>query len=414
MKNIIVFYQVINREKKSCMELKKVLEESNNINVYVFSIDFENDLAIRLSKKVKIDMILMPWMYQDSNYYLMKPYIDNNPNIVIVNLHHEQIASEASLPRMLPSGSYAKNSVVHFIWGEYFREALISVGVKENLIFCTGNIRTDELCNSIKDRESIAKEFGLDLNKKWILFSENRGWVLTYNVKKEADMINLGYSKKDVLDRKKIAEESLDITISELNKLDDNFFDKYELIYRPHPGTKASDGISPKIRVIDKYPIAEWLNVIDVNVVWSSTTIFESDLKKIPSFVYEPIPNLKRHKTYGLDEYHMIRSLNEINDELIKDYYKNIASKKIYEKYIGKVDGNSVERVKKYIIEILDNGIDDYKARQIRYDKKMFYKTILFQKMTRLIVKCGLLEKIKYPKSAYELRKDIPYRLEKN
>ena len=412
MKNIIIFYQVINRERPSCEKLKKALELSDDVNAYVMSIDFEHDIAIKLARKTKIDMILMPWMYQDSNYYLMEPFIRINPEVIIVNLHHEQIASEASIARMLPTGEHAKNSTVHFVWGDNFKEALLSAGVKENLIFVTGNMRTDEASEPKKDRKSLAEEFGLDTNKKWILFSENRGWVLTNSLKKEEHLIYMGYSQKDVIDNKIIAEKSLKITIEQMNNLTDDFFAEYELIYRPHPGTRASGGITNKIKIIDKYPIYEWLDSVDINIVWASTTIFESDIKGVPSFVYEPIANYKRHKTYGLEQYQTISNLYEIDEKLIEKYHKEIKPKKVYERYIGKVDGKCVSRTKDAVDKILDKGIEEYRANRINYDRKMFYKTILFQKVTRLFVKLNILEKVKYPRSAYELKKDIPYKTE--
>ena len=151
------------------------------------------------------------------------------------------------------------------------------------------------------------------------------------------------------------------------------------------------------------------MQVIDCNVVWSSTTIFESDVLKVPSFVYEPIPNLLRHKTFGLEKYPTITNLNEITDDLIQFYQKEIASKKNYERYIGPVDNNSTKRVAEAILFILKNGVENYNAKEINNNKFLEFKQIAFQKVTRIMVKLNLLEYFKFPKSAYELRKDIPY-----
>lgn len=264
-----------------------------------------------------------------------------------------------------------------------------------------------------KDKQSFSKEFDLDPKKQWILFSENRGWVLTTSEKKEKHLYYLGYLEDDMNNRKKIELESLNISVNEMNNLGDEFFSRFELIYRPHPGTIAPTNITSNVKMIDRYSIYEWLNVIDINLVWSSTTIFESDLMGVPSFVYEPIPNHSRLKTYGLEKYQIIKSFADINDDIIEQYKYKIKPQKIFERYIGKVDGKSVERVKKAVIIILDKGIPEYNAEQIKGKRLFLYRIILFQKVTRAIIKTKLLNKVKFPKSAYELRKDIPYYISK-
>lgn len=409
MKNVIIFYQGINREINACKKLKENLEKGKKVNTFIFSIDFESDLALKIAKKNKVDLIIMPWMYKDSNYWLMQPFIELNKELLIVNLHHEQIATPASLNLLLPDGEHSKNSVIHFVWGDNFKQELIKCGVKENLVYITGNVRTD-FANEIKyNKKKLANEFKLDVNKKWILFAENRGWLLNSNDAKEEHLVYLGFLKEDLLERKRIEKKSLEKTVDEMNNLNNDFFNEYELIYRAHPGTEAPEGLSEKINIISKYSIYEWLNVIDINIVWSSTTIFESDICQIPSFVYEPSENLDKFRTFGIEQYQKITKLSDISEELINNYKEKIAPLKIYENYVGKVDGNSINRVSKSIIEILENKIEGYSAESIEVDKLFMLKINIFKKVTRIVVKLGLLEKIKYPRSAYELRKDIPY-----
>jgi len=91
------------------------------------------------------------------------------------------------------------------------------------------------------------------------------------------------------------------------------------------------------------------------------------------------------------------------------NYYRtNIAPKKIYAQYIGRVDGKSVERTKEVIIHILKDGIEGYKAQRTRFGKKRYLKMYFFDKVSKVIIKLGLLEIFKYPNTAYQLRKDIP------
>ncbi|MGI6534394.1 MAG: hypothetical protein ACOX23_07295 [Peptococcia bacterium] len=410
-KRIIIFYEHIKREYDACLTLKDQIERSNSdYKVFLYSITFEYFEAIKIADNEKIDMIIMPWIYTDKDYELVQPFVKRNANIYIANLHHEQIASEATEIVVLPSGECAKNSVVHLVWGSFFKEKLLHYNVRKDLIFVTGNIRTDHAFQTSLSREDISKEFQLDINKKWILFSESRGWVLTNSQKKDEHLISLGFSKGDIKERAEITKKSLERTIEEFDELSDAFFQQYELIYRPHPGTEVPKNINKRVKVIDKYPIYDWINCIDVNVVWSSTTIFESDLKSVPSIVYEPTKHPDKFQAYGLNQYPRISRFDEINEDIIAFYRTQIAPQKIYERYIGQVDGKSVERTRDVIIKILNKGIDGYKANRIGCNKKRFIKMYLFEKITRLFVKLGIIEIVRYPNTAYQMRSDIPYR----
>lgn len=407
----MLFYQHINREKEACLSLKNELEKKSEVKIYIFSIDFEHYKVVNLCKKIKIDMIIMPWMYHDMNYELMQPFLRTNSNMYIINLHHEQIGSEMSYKILLPKGENAKNSVIHFVWGDFFSNKLLNSGVKKDFIFKTGNIRTDSIQKKIKNRNILSSEFKLDYNKKWILFSENRGWVLSINETKEKDMLYMGYTIDEIEEYKKVTRESLELTMKEFNDLEDAFFDKYEIIYRSHPGTRAPQDINDRIKVIDKYSIYEWINAIDINVVWSSTTIFESDIKNIPSFVYEPIENPYKFKTAGLELYPKISRIVELDYISISDIKKDLAIKKIYQNYIGLVDGKSVYRTSLRIMNILDNSKSmEYKASILEYSKYRYYRRLNFQLITKLFVKLNILKILKYPRSAYDLINDIPYK----
>ena len=359
-------------------------------------------------------MLIVPWVYHDLNYELMQPFVNSNPSIYIANLHHEQIGSKATEPVLLPSSENSKNSVIHFVWGDFFKELLIKTGVREELIYVTGNMRTDIAFEKTENKEDLAKEFDLDLKKEWILYTENRDRVSICDKKEEEHIIYLGLQEEDIPERKAFILNSLNETIKEFNDLPESFFEKYELIYRPHPGSDASKDISNNVKVIYKYTIYDWIKVVDVNIVSGSTTIFESDLAGIPSIVHEPFPYPDRQRTSGLEFYPRISRINDMDESTLLNYINEIAPKKIYERYIGKVDGNSCERVKVSVLSILENGIPNYSANKMKISKKRYLRKHIFQKVTRIVVKTSLLEVVKYPRGAYRQRNEIPYRIMKN
>lgn len=411
VKRIIIFYEHINREYEACLRLKNEIENSGaHYSVHLLSITFEYSKALKINKRNIIDMVILPWVYVDNDYKLLQPFLRKNKNLYIINLHHEQITSEVTDKALLPRGENARNSVIHFVWGEFFKEKLLDSKVNDNLIYITGNIRNDKLSLGSIDKDELSKEFQLDINKKWILFSENRGWVLSNTERKDNHRLALGFSKDDLNERKILTQESLERTLNEFHELPDSFFKDHELIYRPHPGTEAPENIDCRIKIISKYSIYTWISAIDVNVVWSSTTIFESDIKGVPSIVYEPMEHPEKFKPYGINNYPKISKFEQINDELIKYYKDIIAPNKIFEKYIGLVDGKSVERAQKAITMILSEGVKGYNPKIIDYKKRKIFRKILFEFITKFFVKFNILEFIKYPNTAYALRNDIPYR----
>lgn len=311
---------------------------------------------------------------------------------------------------MLPSNDESKNSVIHFVWGDFFLKKLLNVGVDRNNIFITGNIRTDNATIEGLNRVQFAEKFNLDTNKKWILFCENRTWIYSFTQKKKDHRISMGFLEEDMNERKELLKKSIELTLSEFENMSNDFFEKYEIIYRTHPGTLTPKNINHRIKVIEKYSFYNWLNVIDVNVVWGSTTVFESDLLGIPSFVYEPIRHTKKFKPYGLERYQIITEFNDINDELCDFYLTNIKDKKIFEEYLGKNDRKSTKRTSDIIIEILINGIPGYKANLIPYSNEAMKRIKKRECKSKAIVKLNLLELLKRPVKAYEFRNDIPYR----
>ncbi len=409
MKNILIFYEHIKREYEACYELKKILEKNNDFKVDLFSIQFEYFDALKKSKKYRLDMIIMPWVYTSKDYELVSPFLKDNPNLFIINIHHEQIAYKASEKILLPADDFAKNSVIHFCWGEYFKEKLIQSGVNEDYIYITGNIRTKNNKNGGYKRKEWAERYSLDSRKKWILFSENRGWILTNTSKKDDFLVYLGFDREEVEERKRITLYSIEKTIQELNELHNDFFELYELIYRPHPGTDAPKDINRRVKIINEHSIFDWLNVVDANVVWSSTAIFESDAMKIPSFVYEPIKNPEKFKTYGLENYQTIKEFSEINSKLIEEYIEHIAPINNYEKYIGKTDGTALKNTSDTILSIIETGVSNYQAQKLQYNTKKMIKKYIFEKITRIISKAGVLGVIKFPRTSYQLKADIPY-----
>jgi len=409
VETIILFYQHYVREYSAINKLKFFLEK-DRYKVYIFSIDFELFKALKIARRNTISVIVTPWMYHKKNYELFVPFINLNNDIIIINLHHEQIASRMTEKILVPQRGEAQDCVYHFVWGEFFKSLLEKNGVDKSLIHITGNMRNDESFFVASNREDFSKHFGLDFNKKWLLFSDNRNWVDYWNNAEKKERLSMGVLESHLDEFYNIAKKSLDITIKEFNQLDSRFFSKYELIYRPHPGSQISNGrIQDKVRIISQKTIYEWLKVVDANIVWGSTTIFESDAMGVPSIVYEPFEYSQIYTTYGINKYYKIKKIAEINEAVLLKALAVQNENKMFQYFYGSIDGQATKRVADSVINLLNNRNPFYRAIPIKYSKMDILRKYLFELMTRFMVKSKLFMILKYPRSAWAQKNDIPY-----
>lgn len=407
--NIIIFYQHKVRELEACRVLTKRLVSKSEVNkVEIFQIDFQWDLACSWAKKNGLDVVVMPWLYMQKNYVLLHPFLKQNPKLVIINLHHEQISNQAYEKLLLPKGEHCKNGTYHFVWGSFFKEKLIENGVKPDLIYETGNIRLDVLKDEKKhlSKQEVAPKYQLDPSKKWILYAENRGWVYKVTQAFIDEYINNGISLDDLKRNRKVCTQSLELTYKEFDELPDNFFDEFELIYRPHPGT-TSPITSGKVKVISERSIGDWLECIDCLLVWDSTSAYEAEVANVPVFRHEPIEHPSDLLIYGMEKIPVISSIVEVSEILGKGYH--VSNQKIYEKYYGKVDGCSTERAADAIVACSKN--DALLNSFFKLSKKEQYfllRITIFNKISRLAKEMKILEKFHWPRSAYNHKNDIP------
>lgn len=411
--SIIIFYEHIVRELDGCFSIANEINSNQDIKAYKFSLIFEYYEALSLAKKERIDMIVMPWLYSKKDYELVMPFIKLNPNIIIANLHHEQIGSVISDGAVIPRDEISKNSVIHFVWGENFKDILLKSGVEEELIFVTGNIRTDFIKKRLTTRETrefYSETYGLDPNKKWILYSENRDWVWGNKDNMKKVYLSSGCSKEDFEDFFIESVKSIEKTIESIRGLDDSFFEKFEFVYRPHPGTFINNSIDHRIKVINKGNIYEWLNAVDANIVSGSTTVYESELCGVPTLVDVSFYMNDKYQTYGVYDYYKINDFNDINEKLLDNLKNQMKDSRNYEKYLGIADGQVAHRIACQILEILDTEIESYRNSFIKINKTRFYGKFLREKTIKGLYKLNLLEKINWPKYAIRMKEDIPYK----
>ena len=403
--NVIILYEHLMREWKSVQRLKYEFKKKH-INAKVYNIYFEMSKAITYAHFNRIDILFLHWLRNEYEENIVSRLLMTNKNMIVINLHQEQIMTKVNEFEYIPSSDYAKNGVYHFAWGDYFKNFLINNGVDERLIRVVGNVRLeDRLINN--SRKKIAEKYGLDKNKSWILFADNRGTWDKTSPRDFRRLVRLGYDSQIITKQAKIENNTLKDLVDELKNIPREIGSKYEIIYRPHPFVDF-DYSFEYVHVIAAESIYDWINEIELFITFGSTSIFEADLCGVASMTHglESVPSDFIVK--GVNEYPKLESFSKINEDLISNVKKECEEKKIYKKYLGKY---TVKIAQKYVDTALELPQNKY-AKNINYSKMSrlsMYKLYLREFVTYYLVKSGLFTKIKWPLMAVAKIGDLPY-----
>lgn len=405
MKSIIIFYEHKAREMNSILLLRDELVKRGN-KVLLYSYVFEYYEALDYMKKHPADFIIIPAMYTLRTYQLIIPFAKINPQCSFINLHHEQISSDAILSSVMPRHELTRNNLYHFAWSENFKRQLMSYGVKEENIRVDGIARLDSIYatkGTVNNREKYANEFGLNPAKKWILYCETRDWV--WENKNYEKFLKMTYGEELYKEYRYDQQTSLEHTIADFNKIPDSFFDEFEVIYRPHPGIAYKPDMNKNIKIISKYSVYDWFTCIDANVVSYSTAAYESEAFGIPTFIDTVFAMNPKFALDGFDQYEHLNSLTEIKEKL--ENYNHDA--KIYETYIGIVDGNSTIRMADSIMNIM-NDPDSIKPEIVPMNEVKELLKRIREIIFKFMYYTNLVKVFKWPKILYDLYTDVPYK----
>lgn len=408
--NVFIFIEHIMREGTSTYELKKEFEKKG-FKVWVFSIIFELTKAKVVSLKNIPDIVFLPWFVNEKHESIIYTIIKNNPNVKIINLHQEQIGSISTEKTLIPITQFTKNGCYHFAWGRYFYNKLLENNVDKDKVFITGNIRNDaSIGKKSIDRLELAQKYGLDISKKWILFAENRGWILMHNdIATINELEERGMNEKDINDFIDYTKKSLNLFEDNIKTLDKSFFNEFEFIYRPHPGTILFNNLGENVKIIPQNSIYDWIMNCDLFVTCESTSIFEAEMCNKPCLTIDWVNSPNNLKMAGISEYEHINKLEEINLELIDKLSNNSKNYKNYEKYCGKVDGNSVKRVVETTLKLIEQETNIFNYRIQKRKLIAHIKQFIYEVITYIFAKIKLLYIIKKPRTAYIESRDIPY-----
>lgn len=297
--DVLIVFEHASRELESAVLLEKKLIEQGFI-VKIVQAGWNENIA-HLIYRPKI--IIVPWCYDDTDYNVFSRYKGSlkNNNYKIINLHCEQLTNADAETLMLPKNS-AKD-IYHIVWGDYFKNQLLNIGINENLIFKTGSTRLDFFRDEFKyisqSKDSLSAKYNLNKQKKWILLVGNFSYASFCNQNLEI-IQKKGY--KDIFVMSKLSDDTYFEILKWFEKACGNKLikDNVEFIYRPHPSETKTNEICElekkynNFHILSDLAIRDWILNSDLVFSWCSTSAVEVNAAGIPIFNWRPyeIPSM--------------------------------------------------------------------------------------------------------------------------
>ncbi len=321
MTDIIMYYELPERSMDSYLLIQAEMRKRGYS--VKFSNNFWSDLWKNLFRIPKIVFTsgcrtLEDMSYQDG--YLFKK------DVVWLNLQEEQVAyaGGGDLSSFMPTGR--AKEVFHFCWGDFARSYMRDAGVKESNMVSMPPLQFDlakpRFSALYKSRETIAKEYGLDSRKKWVLFAADFCEFAQYNTEEKLrkHIEELGEIRRVIYNIERA-------TCLMLCDWWDRFLaenDDYIIIYRPHPSEynriPEISELSEKhenFRIIKDYSIKQWNHVVDIFTTWISTSVMEAHYSKVPYFAVSA-PESIAEKDYNISIFDVDRYITDY------DTYKTV------------------------------------------------------------------------------------------
>lgn len=290
--DFLILYEHIAREYESLLLLKAELAR-RGYKTEIHQLLDRKKLKYRTWKKPEV--LVSSCMYDEE---AINSHVYNNvgKNQKVVNLHWEQMLSDTQEDAPWFNFNGNAKRCIQTCWGEKTRERLIAHGVDEKNCPVTGAVMMDflrpEFKGYFKDKQTLCREFGLDQDKKLMVYISSFGYasMSEKEVKELSEM-----SGEDFTGFAKTNRESMAQTLS--------WFDKYlqahpevELVYRRHPSEWNSPALldlaekRKNFHVIFADSVKQWIVAADDIFIWMSTAIAEVYFAEKTCHILRPVP----------------------------------------------------------------------------------------------------------------------------
>jgi surface carbohydrate biosynthesis protein len=295
--DVIYFVESVPKELDVACIVSQLAKARHGLNVEIASYKAHApEWLLRTEPK----LIVIPTCYAAEAWGLRK-HVGRWPNAPFLNLTWEELFCKANLQWKKPSDDFARLHVAHHVWGNFYRDFLMSHGVPREHIIVNGNpgyrLYAPPYCGRFSSREELAESHQLDPAKRWVLFPENYGWAF-YSEENMAARARGGMGEAIPAMLRKFCRDSLRTVLewcSELSRAAD-----IEVIIRPRPTTRLSHfrEVSEEllgrplegVRLIKEGSVNSWILGSDIVVSSFSTTLIEAAIAGKPAYMVEPVP----------------------------------------------------------------------------------------------------------------------------
>lgn len=319
MKNVVIVYEIFNREFINIAILKCELEKRGyNVIIKNKSEDIFNG---------KSDLLIVPNTYSTENYNLYC-YRFNCMNTKILNLQIEQIHSKKVEDNNDWVAEGLSKDCKFICWGINRKKQLLKAGVRDDSIKITGAMQLDQLKQRFdllwKTKSELAAEYSIDENKEWLVYFSSLSYASSHstliNWAKKVDNHEKFYKLYNFhRDTHLAIVESIKYIIENTNNI---------FIYRPHPTEEISDELKElkrmypnRLYIILDYNIKQWIKVCDIIISGLSTSLAECYVTNKKTIVYVPVKPIIEADSYFFDGINTINSFEEFKS--IIDGYNN-------------------------------------------------------------------------------------------
>jgi len=310
--DILFLIEHRDRELDAICAVAKILKAEYGLSVAIASLLFHSLVA---AVSIRPKVVVVPFAYSSCDFPVSLFRAIYGDKIIYVNMNLEQFLSPVNKEYKKPRDRFARLTLKHFCWGEFFKDYLLVHGVAEQNIYITGNPATSLLKNIASRhrdslKRSIAERFNLPPSHKWIFFPMNCGWAFTsdYHIRAR---IKIGYDEQKARTYKKYISYTLDIIFRWIADIKDVAKEQnITIILRPHPSVSVRQyeerfnnviGYVPDyVRIIKDLTAKEW--VIVCNSCYTNFSTVALDAQLIGKVVYlmepEPYPSFLQMDWY--------------------------------------------------------------------------------------------------------------------
>lgn len=335
--DVLIIYELKSRELENSALIAAELERRG----YTTKILYNYSTSKRFNLHPSV--IIVPHAYNEEHmaFYLNNKW-HNNRNVI--SMQYEQILSKASEDGVHnPSGQ--ARMAQHTAWGQAQVERYLKNGIERSHIHDTGSVSMDlyrpEFRSYFKTRKEIGDEFGLDVNKEWVLFISS----FSYAKRSESSIQELSKLNPNAHLFAKFSDDSYSAILLWIQEACRVFPEK-TFIYRRHPAELDGPTLSamekefPNFRCIDAYSMRQWSIVADKLYNWYSTSLADVYYAHKPCYILRPRPIPSNLEVTIMENADFITTSAQFLESLVlTDYYFPVSSESIQFYYSNSLNG---------------------------------------------------------------------------